>query len=114
MTDAFHAFEYAGWQRAASAYPDTFGQVTLQAVEPLLDAVGAGPGVRLLDIATGPGYVAAAAAQRGAQVVALDFARAMVEHARRAHPALDVREGDAEALPLEAASFDAAVVSFGL
>jgi len=52
MTDAFHAFEHAGWQRAASAYPDTFGQVTLQAVEPLLDAVGAGPGVRLLDIAT--------------------------------------------------------------
>jgi SAM-dependent methyltransferase len=114
MTDAFHAFEHAGWQRAASAYPDTFGPVTLQAVEPLLDAVGAAPGVRLLDIATGPGYVAAAAARRGANVTGVDFAPAMVEHARQLHPGLDIREGDALRLPFEQATFDAAVTSFGL
>lgn len=114
MTDAFHAFEHAGWQRAASAYPDTFGHVTSQAVEPLLDAVGAAPGVRLLDVATGPGYVAAAAARRGANVTGVDFARAMVEYARGIHPGLDIREGDAMALPFEPATFDAAVTSFGL
>ncbi|HTL37604.1 MAG TPA: methyltransferase domain-containing protein [Kofleriaceae bacterium] len=114
MTDAFHAFEHAGWQRAASAYPDTFGQVTLQAVEPLLDAVGAGPGVRLLDIATGPGYVAAAATRRGANATGIDFAPAMVEHARQLHPGLDIREGDALNLPFDAATFDAAVAGFVL
>ena len=114
MTERFHDFEQAGWQRAASAYPDTFGHVTLQAVEPLLDAVGAGPGVRLLDVATGPGYVAAAAARRGANVTGVDFAPAMVEHARQLHPGLDFREGDALQLPFEPATFDAAVASFGL
>lgn len=114
MADTFHAFEHAGWQRAAAAYPDTFGQLTLQAVEPLLDAVGAQPGVRLLDVATGPGYVAAAAARRGASVIGVDFAPAMVEYARRLHPDLDIREGDALQLPFEPATFDAAVTSFGL
>ena len=114
MTDAFHAFEHAGWQRAAAAYPDTFGQVTLQAVEPLLDAVNAGPGTRLLDIATGPGYVAAAAARRGANVTGVDFAPAMVEHARQLHPGLDIREGDALQLPFAGATFDAAIISFGI
>jgi SAM-dependent methyltransferase len=114
MTDAFHDFEHAGWQRAASAYLDTFGHVTLQAVEPLLDAVHAGPNVRLLDIATGPGYVAAAAARRGASVTGVDFAPAMVQQARRLHPDLDFREGDALHLPFEPATFDAAITSFGL
>jgi SAM-dependent methyltransferase len=112
--DAFHDFELAGWQRAAAAYPTAFGALTAQATDPLLDAVGARRGVRLLDVATGPGYVAVAAAKRGADVVAIDFASAMVEHVRRAHPALDVREGDAEALPFEPATFEAAVTSFGL
>ena len=114
MTNAFHAFEHAGWQRAAAAYPDTFGHVTAQAVEPLLDAVGAAPGVRLLDVATGPGYVAAAAARRGASAIGVDFAPAMVEYARSIHPGLDIREGDAMALAFEPATFDAAVAAFGL
>lgn len=114
MSDEFHDFELAGWQHAAAAYPDAFGGLTAQAIEPMLDAVGAGSGVRVLDVATGPGYVAAAAAKRGADVVAIDFSKAMVEHARRAHPALDIRQGDAEALAFEPGSFAAAVVSFGL
>jgi ubiquinone/menaquinone biosynthesis C-methylase UbiE len=114
MADPFHDFELAGWQRAADAYPDSFGQLTVQAIEPLLDAVGAGPGVRLLDVATGPGYVAAAAAQRGADVVGIDFSPAMVEQAGRRYPGLDIRVGDADALAFEPASFEAAVVSFGL
>jgi len=114
MSDAFHAFEQAGWQRAAGAYADAFGRLTEQAIDPLLAAVGAAAGVRLLDVATGPGYVAAAAAARGADVVAIDFAQAMVDHARQSHPGLDVRVGDAEALAFEPSSFDAAVASFGM
>jgi SAM-dependent methyltransferase len=113
-TDAFHAFELAGWQRAAAAYADAFGGLTAQAIEPLLDAVGAAQRSHVLDVATGPGYVAAAAARRGAKVVGVDFSRAMVEHAQRAHSGVDFREGDAEALPFEPNSFDAVVASFGL
>ena len=58
--DAFDAFEEAGWTtKEASAYHRLLGRVTPQVAEPLLDAVGARRGTRLLDVATGPGYVAA-------------------------------------------------------
>ena len=114
MTSSFHDFEQAGWQRAARHYPDAFGGLTAQAIGPLLDAVGAGPGVRLLDVATGPGYVAGAAAERGASVTGVDFSTAMIAEARRREPGVDFRDGDAEALPFPDQSFDAVVMSFGL
>jgi SAM-dependent methyltransferase len=111
---AFRAFEQAGWQRVVAAYRDAWGDLTSQAIEPLLDAVLAGPGVRVLDVATGPGYVAGAAARRNAEVVGIDFSAPMLAEARRREPTVDFREGDAEALPFPDASFDAVVMSFGL
>jgi SAM-dependent methyltransferase len=111
---AFHAFERAGWESIPRAYQVAFGSLTTQAIEPLLDAVQVGPGVRVLDVATGPGYVAAAAAQRGARVVGVDFSAAMLAEARRHHPAVDFQAGDAEALPFPDGGFDAVVMSFGL
>lgn len=111
---AFRAFEHAGWQSVGGRYHDAFGDLTVQAIAPLLDAVGAGDGARLLDTATGPGYVAAAAAQRGARAIGLDFSAAMLAEARRRHPAVEFREGDVEALPFPDGSFDAAVMNFGL
>ena len=87
MPTAFHDFEHAGWQRAAAYYADTFGTLTVQATEPLLDAAAVAPARALLDVASGPGYVAAAAAARGATVVGLDFSTLMVEEARRRYPA---------------------------
>src|SRR5207244_2109622 len=101
----FRDFEHAGWEGAASAYAEHWGALTRQAVEPLLDATGAGPGVRLLDVATGPGYVASAAADRGAQVTGLDFSAVMVAEARRRYPEVEFREGEADALPFPDASF---------
>ncbi len=112
--DAFHAFERAGWESVADAYRHSFGDLTAQAVEPLLDAVGAGPGVRLLDVACGPGRLTSAAARRGATAIGLDFAAPMVESARRLHPGLEFRQGDAEELPYADASFDAVAMNFGL
>jgi SAM-dependent methyltransferase len=111
---AFNEFEAAGWQQKASGYDAFFAPVTGQVVGPLLDAVGAGAGIRLLDVASGPGYVAAAAARRGAQVTAIDIAPEMVELARRSHPEVDFRAGDAEALPFQVGSFDAVVSNFGI
>jgi ubiquinone/menaquinone biosynthesis C-methylase UbiE len=111
---AFRAFEQAGWESIPQAYHDAFGSLTTQTIGPLLDATRVGPGVRVLDVATGPGYVASAAAQRGATVVGMDFSTAMLIAARRRDPAVDFQEGDAEALPFPHASFDAVVMSFGL
>ena len=110
----FHAFERAGWESIPQAYQDAFGTLTTQAVGPLLDAARVGPGVRVLDVATGPGYVAAAAARRGAAVVGVDFSAAMLAEARRHHPEVEFQAGDAEALPFPDATFDAVVMSFGL
>ena len=98
MPGAFHEFEQAGWERAAGFYGDAFGALTAQTAQPLLDAVGAASGTRMLDVATGPGFIAAAAAKRGASVVGLDFSAAMLAEAARLHPAIAFREGDAEAL----------------
>jgi ubiquinone/menaquinone biosynthesis C-methylase UbiE len=111
---AFHAFERAGWESIPLAYQNAFGTLTTQAIEPLLDAARVGPGVRVLDVATGPGYVAAAAAGRGASVVGVDFSAAMLAEARRHAPAIDFREGDAEALSFPDGSFDAVLMNFGL
>ncbi|HTF15388.1 MAG TPA: class I SAM-dependent methyltransferase [Burkholderiales bacterium] len=111
---AFQAFEHAGWQRAARGYDDAFGSLTRQAIDPLLDAAQVRAGARVLDVASGPGYAAAAAAQRGAQVTALDFSAAMVEMARSQNPEIEFREGDAGALSLADDSFDAVVMNFGM
>jgi len=112
--DAFHAFEHAGWQGAARHYDEAFGSLTRQAVDPLLDAAEVRSGARTLDVASGPGYAAAAAAARGARVAALDFSPAMVALARAQNPEMEFREGDAEALPFPEGSFDAVVMNFGL
>ena len=111
---AFRAFEHAGWQRAAEHYPDAFGSLTSQTIASLLDAVRLEPGTKLLDVASGPGFVAAAAAERGAIVVGVDFSPAMVDYARRRHPTLTFMEGDAEKLRLPDRNFDAVVMNFGL
>ena len=110
----FQAFEHGGWERAAEHYGDAFGALTMQTAPAMLDAVGLARHERLLDVACGPGFIAAAAAGRGADVVGLDFASAMVAEARARYPALTFREGDAEALPFEDASFDAVLMNFGM
>jgi len=112
--DAFNAFEVAGWEQQAAGYDHFFGRITARLGHPLLDAAGVGPGTRLLDVASGPGYVAATATERSASVVGVDNAGAMIAVARRLHPQLDFRHGDAEALPLPDASFDAVVGNFVL
>jgi len=112
--EAFKRFEHTGWGEVAHNYHDSFGRLTTQAVEPMLDASGVGEGTRLLDVATGPGYVAAAAVRRGARALGIDFSSSMVAEARRLHPAVEFREGDAEALPFERDTFDVVTIPFGL
>jgi ubiquinone/menaquinone biosynthesis C-methylase UbiE len=107
--DAFDAFEAAGWEEKAVAYERFFGAITDRVVAPLLAAASVGAGARVLDVATGPGWVAAHAGERGASVVGIDVAEAMIARARNAHPGLAFRRADAHELPFEDASFDAVV-----
>ena len=110
----FKQFEHDGWGEVSGTYHDSFGKFTRQAAAPLLDAVGAEKGTRLLEVACGTGTVAADAEERGAAAVGLDFVVSMVEEARRLHPGVDYREGDAESLPFGDDTFNGVVCSFGM
>jgi len=113
-TGDFWTFEHTGWESVALAYHRSFRDLTRQAIGPLFQAAGVRPGARVLDVASGPGYVAAAAAGRGALVKGVDFSEVMVATASGLHPGVDYRHGDAEALPFDDGTFDAVVMNFGL
>lgn len=85
--------------------------------ELLIEALEVHSTERVLDVATGSGNAALAAARRGCTVVGLDYVPALLERARRRADAegLDVEfvEGDAEALPYADGSFDVVASVFG-
>ena len=104
-TQSFREFEQAGWEnpRVVIKYHEHLSAVTTQSIGALLDAAGVREGSRLLDVATGAGYVAGAAAQRGAKATGIDFSAAQVRMARDTYPAVQFEQADAEALPQEGA-----------
>jgi SAM-dependent methyltransferase len=113
--DAFDAFEAEGWgTKEPAGYERLAGRVTSRVADPLLDAVGAVAGARLLDVATGPGYVAGRAAARAVEAVGLDRSDAMLAFARDRWPDVEFVAGDATSLPLPDASFDAYTAAFVL
>lgn len=75
----------------------------------VLDAVGAGPGVRLLDAGCGSGLALQLARRRGAVVSGLDAADALLAVARERVPDGDLRHGDLEELPFGDGGFDAVI-----
>jgi len=113
-TDPFWRFERDGWERAAQHYDRCCGGPTRDFVTPLLDAVWGQPGDAVLDVACGPGYLAAAAERAGARVIAVDIATEVVRRAQDDHPHLDIRQADAHSLPFEDASFDVVASCFGV
>jgi SAM-dependent methyltransferase len=88
--------------------------LTNQAVSALLEAAAIRNGSRVLDVATGAGYVAGAAAQRGADVTGIDFSAPQVRMARERYPTARFEQADAEALPFDPDTFDAVVNAFGM
>jgi len=112
--ERLRAFERAGHDLLAQGYADFFARVTAAAIQPLLEAVRLARGMRILDVATGPGGLAAAAAGRGADVVGVDLSPRMLELAHGQHPRLEFREADVERLPFGDATFDAIVCAFGI
>jgi SAM-dependent methyltransferase len=112
--EAVRTFERDGWNRAAPTYEASFATATRQFIPALLDAAGIGPESEVLDLCCGPGFTGAGALTRGARVRGLDFSASMLTEARARFPAIDFREGDAEAPPFADATFDAVVSNFGV
>ncbi len=75
-------------------------------------------GMRVVDVAAGPGTLALLAARNGAHVTAVDFAPEMISALRarsaEAQLSVEILEGDGMALPFEEHAFDAAFSMFGL
>jgi SAM-dependent methyltransferase len=109
---AFKAFEAEGWTRKAQTYDRLTGRSTARLVVPLLEAAGVESGMRVLDVACGPGHIAAGAAAKGAKPVGIDAAEGMVAVARARYAEIEFQQGDAEWLPFGDASFDAVVAGF--
>ncbi|WP_176611283.1 class I SAM-dependent methyltransferase [Actinomadura sp. WMMB 499] len=86
--------------------------------ELLCEAAAIRPGERVLDVATGTGNTALAAARRFATVTGVDYVPELLEHAtaRAAAEGLPVsfETGDAERMRFADASFDVAVSTFGV
>jgi len=103
---------------AATAYEELHVPALFQQwAEPLLDAMQVKPGDRLLDIACGTGVLARTATRRvGAQglVAGLDPGPGMLHVAKRLAPAVEWRQGVAEALPYADQSFYRVASQFGL
>jgi ubiquinone/menaquinone biosynthesis C-methylase UbiE len=112
---AIKAKQQATWRSGDYAVIGT----RLQLVgETLCEAVDLRSGERVLDVATGNGNAALAAARRFAQVTGIDYVPELLAQARARAAAdgleLAFREADAEALPFEAASFDVVLSTFGV
>ncbi len=92
---------------------------TLQLMgESLCEAVDVAAGWRVLDVAAGNGNASLAAARRGCDVVAVDYVPELLDglRARAAAEGLTIRAetGDAEALAMADASFDAVLSTVGV
>jgi len=110
--DAVQQFEHDTWSRCAGEYLDGFAGLTVPAVPLLVQAARISSGDRVLEFGSGPGHIAAALAETGADVAGIDFSASMIEVAKARYPDLEFREADAESLPFDDESFDAVVSSF--
>ena len=92
-----------------------------RAAERLVEVADLAPGARVLDVATGTGHAARAAAARvgpTGSVLGIDISEGMLEIARGTLAPLglpiEVRVGDVQALDLPDASFDAVICASGI
>ena len=112
---AVKAKQQATWSSGDYSVVGTTLQITGEA---LCEAVDLRSGERVLDVACGNGNAALAAARRFARVTGVDYVPALLSRAGSRATAdglpLELREGDAEALPFPDGSFDVVLSTFGV
>lgn len=113
--DQFKSIQRYVWSAGDAAALDAHVE---DAATDLVDRLALTPGIRVLDIATGTGNAAIAAAKMGAEVTGVDLAPELFDDAQARADELGLtitwREGDAEALPYRDGSFDRVVSNFGV
>lgn len=102
---------------ASGDYPSMVETFLLPLGPRLVEAAGIGPGMDVLDVASGTGNAALPAADVGARVVASDLTPELLEAGRAEAESrgleLEWVEADAENLPFEDESFDVVMSSIG-
>jgi ubiquinone/menaquinone biosynthesis C-methylase UbiE len=92
--------------------------LTVPVSEHLVEHMEVAPESRVLDVATGTGHVALAAARRSAQATGIDYVPELIDIARRRAAAeeltVELAVGDAEDLPYADASFDFVLSAIGV
>jgi SAM-dependent methyltransferase len=105
----------ASW--AAGDYPAIAQRQLWPVGERIVHRLAVTPGDDVIDVACGTGNAALRAAQAGATVVGVDLTPELLDEGARLAEQIGVEvrwvEGDAEALPVEDASFDVVVSVFG-
>lgn len=94
----------AAYEAARPGYPD-------DAVDILRADVGIGPGTRVLDLAAGTGKLTRRLVELGASVLAVEPVPAMRAQLQGVLPDLEVVDGAAEAIPVDARSIDVVAVA---
>ncbi|KAL7460636.1 hypothetical protein ACHAXS_001081 [Conticribra weissflogii] len=141
--DKFFQMEQRNWEKGFEEYDSGFGPLTRQTIPTLLVNAGFPPKsdentddpFRLLDVATGPGFVLSSALEmvsssnKPIQLIGMDFSQNFLSmakeriHAQQQHLkekllSHDVNvgfvEGNAESIPFEDNTFDSIVCNFGI
>ena len=112
--DDFTTFEHVGWERVADKYDSVWSSLTRQFIPYLISAAEVSPGMSVLDVACGPGYVSAAVKRLGAVPTGIDFSEKMIAIAKTTFPDISFLQGDAQELPFGDATFGRVLVNFGL
>lgn len=105
------------WSSGGSSYNEISRGIA-DSIEHCVLRLNPRAGERILDLATGTGWTSRIVARRGAIVTGVDIADGLIAAAERqaAVERLPVRyrQGDAEDLPFDGASFDAIVSTYGV
>ncbi|MDQ5809038.1 MAG: class I SAM-dependent methyltransferase, partial [Actinomycetota bacterium] len=103
---------------ASGDYPAIAAHIDASPPAAVVAAAGIAPGDRVLDVATGSGNAALAAARLGARVTGLDLVPELLDVARTraATESLEIElvAGDAEALPFADGAFDRVISVVGI
>jgi len=75
----FRKLEEEAWERVAGINDSVWSSLTTLFVQPLLLAGNVSKGMKVLDVACGPGHCAIVAKHAGAEVMGIDFSPGMIQ-----------------------------------